>query len=42
MAGVLYGLLAIKKGLGASVVAHVTTNLALGLYVLQTGNWQFW
>ena len=42
IAGALYGLLAIRKGLGASILAHVTTNLALGLYVLKTGSWQFW
>ena len=42
IAGMLYGLLALRKGLLSAIIAHVTTNLALGLYVLETGNWQFW
>ena len=42
IAGVLYGWLALRKGLLSAIIAHVTTNLALGLYVLETGNWQFW
>lgn len=42
MAGVVYGLLAVRRGLGTAVVAHVTTNLALGLYVIRTGHWTFW
>ena len=42
IAGVAYGLLCLRKGLGAAIVAHVTTNLALGLWVLKTGQWQFW
>ena len=41
-AGMLYGWLALRKGLLSAMIAHVTTNLALGLYVLETGNWQFW
>jgi len=24
------------------VIAHATTNLALGTYVLATGSWQYW
>lgn len=42
MAGVAYGFLAIRKGLGAAVVAHMTTNLVLGLYVIRNGLWGFW
>jgi len=42
MAGALYGALAIKKGLGAAIVAHVTTNFALALYVILRGAWGFW
>jgi hypothetical protein len=42
MAGVAYGLLAVRKGVGAAVLAHVVTNLALGLYVVKTGEWGFW
>jgi len=43
MAGVAYNLLLYwTKSLSQCVLAHSITNLALGLYVLQTGNWQFW
>ena len=41
-AGLLYGWLALRKGLLSAIVAHVVTNLALGIYVLETKNWQFW
>jgi uncharacterized protein len=30
------------KNLTACVVSHATANLALGLYVLTTGDWKFW
>ena len=40
--GVLYGLLYLKKGLLAAIVAHATTNLALGLFVIQYNRWEFW
>ena len=40
--GVDYGWLYLRRGLGAACVAHVTTNLVLGLWVLKTGQWQFW
>ena len=42
VAGIAYGLLYLRKGLLAAIVAHVTTNLVLGLWVLKTGQWQFW
>ena len=42
MAGAVYGALAIRKGLGAAIVAHVTTNLVLAVYVIASGNWAFW
>ena len=42
MAGGIYGLLAIRRGLGSAVVAHVVTNLALGLHVIYHGAWAFW
>ena len=42
VAGIAYGLLALRRGLGAAVVAHVVTNLVLGLWVLKSGQWQFW
>ena len=40
--GVAYGLLYLRRGLAAACVAHATTNLVLGLWVLKTGQWQFW
>lgn len=42
IAGAVYGLLYLRKGLGAAIVAHATTNLILGLWVIRTGQWQFW
>lgn len=35
-------LLAWRKSVFACVIAHATTNLCLGLYVLQTGEWKYW
>ena len=40
--GIIYGVLYLRRGLGAAIVAHATTNLVLGLWVLKTGQWQFW
>lgn len=41
--GAIYGWIAIRtKSLLACVVAHATTNLALGLYIMKTGQWGFW
>ena len=40
--GIIYGWLYLRKGLLSAIVAHVTTNLVLGLWVLKTGQWQFW
>ena len=42
VAGVVYGLLYLRRGLGAAIMAHVTTNLVLGLWVIGSGQWQFW
>ena len=43
MAGVAYsGLLYWTKSIYQCILAHAVTNLALGIYVLQTGHWQFW
>ena len=42
IAGVAYGLLYLRRGLLAAIVAHATTNLVLGLWILKTGQWQFW
>lgn len=43
MAGVAYNLLLYRtKSIVQCILAHAVTNLALGIYVLQTGHWQFW
>ncbi len=43
LAGLAYAWLYRHYGnLWAPIVAHSTTNLILGLWVLQTGAWQFW
>lgn len=42
LAGAVYGLLAIRVGLGAAILAHVVTNLLLALHVIVRGDWGFW
>ncbi len=43
LAGLAYGWLYMKtKNLWFPVIAHALTNGSLGLWVLATGNWQFW
>lgn len=43
LAGVAYAyLLQSTKSLWACIVAHGVTNLALGVYVLLTGDWKYW
>jgi len=43
LAGLAYAWLYRKyDNLWAPIAAHATTNLILGLWVLQTGAWQFW
>ena len=42
VAGTLYGLAALRGGLGCAIAAHVVTNLALGLHVIGAGQWGFW
>ncbi len=43
LTGIVYGALVCwTKNLWPAIVAHVATNLGLGLYVLFTGQWQFW
>jgi uncharacterized protein len=36
------GLLVWTRSLGACIIAHATTNLLLGIYVLWTHDWSFW
>ncbi len=43
MAGAAYAfVLYYTKSITQCIVAHAVTNLALGIYVLYTGQWQFW
>ncbi|KAF0221865.1 MAG: abortive infection [Geobacteraceae bacterium] len=43
MAGIAYNLLLYyTRSIALCIVAHAITNLALGIYVLQTGRWYFW
>jgi len=43
LTGLLWsGLLWRTKSLGACAVSHATANLALGIYVIVTGDWKFW
>jgi CAAX prenyl protease-like protein len=43
MAGVAYNLiLYYTKSISQCITAHAVTNLCLGLYVLNTGAWNFW
>jgi CAAX prenyl protease-like protein len=43
MAGVVYNLLLYRtRSLAQCILAHAITNLALALYVVVTGKWQFW
>jgi hypothetical protein len=43
LTGAIYNLLAIRtRSLACCVIAHAVTNLGLGLYIMQTGQWGFW
>jgi len=43
VAGLAYAVLYIRSGkLWLPVIAHAVTNGALGIWVVATGNWQFW
>jgi CAAX prenyl protease-like protein len=43
MAGAIYNLILYRtRSIVQCVLAHAVTNLALALYVVLTGNWQFW
>jgi uncharacterized protein len=43
IAGVAYAWLYVRSGkLWLAVIAHAVTNGALGVWVVATGNWQFW
>lgn len=41
--GAFFNVVAIKtRSLACCVIAHAVTNLGLGLYIMQTGQWGFW
>ena len=43
MAGIFYNLILYRtRSLAQCVLAHAVTNLALAIYVVSTGKWQFW
>lgn len=43
VAGILFNLLLYRtRSLSQCILAHAVANLALGLYVLQSGQWRFW
>jgi uncharacterized protein len=43
VAGLAYALIYIRTGrLWTAVIAHAVTNGMLGVWVVTTGNWQFW
>ena len=43
MAGIAYNLLLYRtKSIFHCIVGHTVTNLALGMYVIYTGQWHFW
>ena len=43
MAGIAYNLLAVyTRSIAQCILSHGVTNLILGIYVLNTGKWQFW
>lgn len=43
IAGVLYNLVAYRtRSLASCVLAHATTNLLLGIWIMQTRQWGFW
>ncbi len=41
-AGAVYFALYLRKGLVSAIAGHITTNLALGVYVILTNRWYFW
>jgi uncharacterized protein len=43
LTGALYNLVAYRTGsLTSCIIAHSTTNLLLGIYIVKTGQWGFW
>lgn len=42
IAGTVYFALYLRRGLSSAIIAHVTTNFALGAYVILTKSWYLW
>jgi CAAX prenyl protease-like protein len=43
LAGLIYAIALLRRGrIGDAVAAHATTNALLAIYVLTSGQWQFW
>jgi CAAX prenyl protease-like protein len=43
MAGIIYNLVLYRtRSLAQCILSHIVTNLALAIYVVYTGKWQFW
>ncbi|MBR0197414.1 MAG: CAAX prenyl protease-related protein [Kiritimatiellae bacterium] len=42
IAGIVYGLIALRVSLVSAIIAHIGTNLILGLEVLIFNHWHFW
>jgi hypothetical protein len=43
IAGILYNLWMIRtRSIADCILAHAVTNAALSLYVIATGQWQYW
>jgi CAAX prenyl protease-like protein len=42
LAGIAYGLIAKRFGIYSAIIAHATTNLILGLWVVCCDRWEFW
>jgi len=43
MAGIIYNVILYRtRSVFCCILAHGITNLLLGIYVIKTGNWQFW
>ncbi len=43
IAGLVYNLVYVRTGnVWMPIISHATTNTVLGVWILATGNWQFW
>lgn len=43
LAGMIYSFLYMRSGtLWSAIIAHAVTNGMLGIWIISTGNWDFW